>query len=157
MTLTLAELEAERDREQTWLANSTAWRAPLCDELLAIKSPIRNPKILGVKRNLELSILTIDRGTGVLVGTGYDLTNLRLGELMGAWGFAPVGADPARNFAGELPWFGSMKEVAQRLEDLDRRLALAQEQLTAASLTDAERVSRKRRPPNCATPTTACA
>ena len=53
-----SELALNRQVQQ-WLAHLTAWRQTLCNELLAIKSPIRDAHLLGVRRNLELSILTL--------------------------------------------------------------------------------------------------
>ena len=53
------------------------------------------------------------------------------------------GADPARNYDGELPWYGSVKEVQHRLRDLDRRRQAAEGQLADALLDDAEREKRE--------------
>jgi hypothetical protein len=36
----------------------------------------------GTQQNLKLSIMAIDRGIGVVAGTGYALETLRLGALM---------------------------------------------------------------------------
>src|SRR5688572_27230881 len=51
--------------EQAWLDHLTAWRKTVCDELLTLPPRIRDDHTLGVRRNLELSILTIDRGHAV--------------------------------------------------------------------------------------------
>src|SRR5258708_14084 len=42
-----------------WRDHLVEWRKTLCDELLAIKSPIRDSRTMGVQQNLKLSILTI--------------------------------------------------------------------------------------------------
>ena len=124
--------------EQEWLDNLTAWRKGLCDELLALPPRIRTDKELGAQQNLKLSITTIDRGPGVINGTGYDLTTLRLGQLMREAGYAPEGADPNRNFAGVMPWMGSLPEIEGRIARRQKELDDAQAQLDEA-LDDTER------------------
>ncbi len=131
------------DPEQEWLAYLATWRQTLCDELIAIKSPIRDAHVIGVRRNLELSILTIDRGVHILTGTGYDLTNLRLGQLMIEAGYEVIGADPDRNYSGTLPWLGSIKEVERRMQEVERRRVVAQAALDDALLADDERMQRE--------------
>ena len=90
-----------RDADERWFALLTAWRTTLCAELLALPSRIRDPHTLDAKRNLELSIRCIDFGLSVVDGTGYGLTNLRLGALM--------------REARMMPWLGSLPEVEKRL------------------------------------------
>ena len=127
------------EADEQWLAHLTAWRETLCDERMEIKSPIRNPVLKARETNLSLSIKTIDRGLRVLDNSGYDLTTIRLGELMIASGFAIVGADPATNYAGTLPWCGSMPEVEKRIATLAAKRQQAEAALDAAVLTDDER------------------
>jgi hypothetical protein len=40
-------------------------------------------------------------------------------------GYEPVGADPDRNFSGVIPWFGSLKEVERRMQELQKRRDVA--------------------------------
>ncbi len=141
----VAKLDALIDPLMDWLSQLAKWRQQLSDELvdLLARSPhIRNPKTLGVKFNLEFSIRTTDNGTSVLAGSGYELTNLRLGELMRADGFEPVGADAARSFAGVMPWLGGEREVSRELKELNKRRDPLAKQLAEANLTDAERAER---------------
>ena len=123
--------------EQEWLDHLIGWRKTLCDELLALPSPIRDSHTLGVQRNLTLSIKTIDVGVAVVNGTGYDLTTLRLGALMREAGYEPTGADPHRNYRGVMPWFGSMPEVERRIQQLTKQRDDAQAMLDEALLDDA--------------------
>ena len=129
--------------EQEWLDNlMTKWRPVLCDELLSIKSPIRDAYTLGVQTNLSLSIRVVDFGLGVLKDTGYDLTTLRLGQLMREAGFEPAGADPDRHYVGVMPWFGSLPEVERRIMNLQKERDEAQARLDEALLDDTERERR---------------
>lgn len=139
---TLAAL-GTADADAAWRDHLTAWRAVLCDELLAIKSPIRDPKTMGKSRSLSLSIRCIDFGLRVVEDTGYDLTTLRLGELMREAGYAVEGADPDRHYAGTMPWHGSLPEVEQRIEDLTKRRERAQAALDDALLDDDERAAQE--------------
>ena len=111
--------------EKKWIDDLTTWRQTLCDELLALPPRIRDKAEMGRQQNLTLSIRVIDFGLGVLNDPGYDLTTLRLGQLMRASGYEPRDADPTRNYSGVMPWFGSMKEIERRaaaqatLDDVD--------------------------------------
>lgn len=127
------------DPEQKWFDQLTAWRKTLCHELLALPPRIRDSHTLGVQRNLTLSIKTIDFGIDVVNGTGYDLTTLRLGELMRDAGFEPAGADRDRNYSGEMPWFGSLPDVERRIAALQKQRDDAQARLDEAMLDDAQR------------------
>jgi len=137
---TLAELSDDAD--VAWLDHLNTWRKVLCDELLTIKSPIRDKQEMGRNINLTLSIKCIDFGAGVLKDSGRELTNLRLGELMVASGFEVIGADPDRNFAGRLEWHGSLKETEQRMKETARRRAQAEQQLASALMDDDERAKQ---------------
>lgn len=94
-----------------------------------------------MQTNITLSIRTIDFGL-VIKDTGYDLTTLRLGQLMIAAGYEIVGADPDRNYSGELPWHGSIKEVEHRIKDRERRRQQAQAALDEALMDDDVRAKR---------------
>src|SRR5690242_5822208 len=43
---------ASDDDDTEWLAHEESWRKVLCDELLALPSRIRDPKLLGRRVNL---------------------------------------------------------------------------------------------------------
>ena len=132
-TATLAELRDDAD--QRWLFDLTNWRATLVAELPSL--PRSAPaELLGRWQNVALSIKVVDFGLGVVKDSGYDLTNMRLGELMVASGHEVVGADPDRNFRGVLPWRGSIKDVEARIKEVERRRAAAQQQLDDALLDD---------------------
>lgn len=138
----IAKLDAQLAPLQVWLAHLACWRAPLCDRLLALPPRIRDSKTLGRKRALELSILTIDRGTEVLEDTGWDLTNLPLTPLMVESGFEPVGADPSRSFSGTMPWLGGEREVSKQVQALTKRRDALQAKLAEATLSEPERAAR---------------
>lgn len=138
---TIAALAAS-DVDQQWLNQLNEWRPNLCERLLALPRIIRDPKMLGVQRNLTLSIRCIDFGRGVFEDTGWELENSELGQLMREAGYAPADADPQRHFGGTLPWRGSIKEIEQRLDKAERRRAAAQAQLDEALMDDADRAKR---------------
>jgi hypothetical protein len=130
------------DPHQAWLDHLTAWRKALTGEMLALPTTIRDPRSLGLERNLKLSIRVIELGPDVANGTGYDMTTLRLGALMIESGYEVVGADPDRHFAGTLPWFGSLPEVERRIADTKQQRADAEAVLADALLDDGERERR---------------
>jgi hypothetical protein len=130
------------EADERWRDQLTAWRQTLCDELLTIKSPIRDKVVMGRSINLSLSIKAIDFGPEKLEGSGYGLTNLKLGDLMRASGYEPVGEDLNHNYVGVMPWYGSLKEVEQRLAALGTQRAQAEANLEAALMTDEERAAR---------------
>src|SRR5688572_14538585 len=61
-TAALAAVDPEIAACTKWFEHLTAWRKQLCDELRALPSPIRTDREFGKQRNLQLSILAIDRG-----------------------------------------------------------------------------------------------
>lgn len=124
----------EPDRE--WLKLLKAWRKTLADELLALPERPATDMEVGQRRNLTLSIATIDRGPSVLSNTGYDLTTLRLGRLMRDAGYEPSGADPRRFYSGVMPWFGTIEDVEERMAAHNARRAMAQAQLDQALSAD---------------------
>jgi hypothetical protein len=119
---TIAELTAQAEADANWLANLGAWRAVLCDELLAIPMYTREKTIAGKRLSLNMSIDAVDRG----ITDTYRLVVLRLGQLMQASGYQPLGADPAQNNHGRMPWFGCVKDVEQRIKVTAERLLKAQ-------------------------------
>jgi hypothetical protein len=137
---TLAAL-GSAEADERWRDQLTEWREVLCTERIEIKSPIRDPKLLGLEQNLKLSIGSIDRGPEKmrLADGGRDLTTLRLGELMIAAGYEVTGADRDHNFVGKLPWFGSLTDVEKRISALATQRERAQAALDAVLLSDEER------------------
>jgi hypothetical protein len=138
---TIAELTAQAEADANWLANLGAWRAVLCDELLAIPMYTREKTIAGKRLSLNMSIDAVDRG----ITDTYRLVVLRLGQLMQASGYQPLGADPAQNNHGRMPWFGCVKEVEQRIKVTEERLLKAQAQLDDLLLDDDLRAEREAR------------
>jgi hypothetical protein len=138
---TLAELSDDAD--VAWLDHLNAWRKALCDELLTIKSPIRDPKVMGRSQNLTVSIRCIDFGAGQFRDSQWALETSRLGELMVASGYAVTGADASRAYVGTLPWRGSIKEVEERLRETAKRREQAQQQLDSALMDDDVRAAQE--------------
>jgi hypothetical protein len=135
-------MQQPRDRTDA-LGGLTSAPQTLAAERMTIKSPIRDPHILGVERNLSLSIRCIDRGRAVFNDTGWELENSKLGELMRAAGYQQVGADPGRHYVGQLPWYGSLPEVERRIADLAKKRQAAQAALDEALMADDERAKRE--------------
>ena len=92
--------------------------------------------------NLGLSIQVIDSGLRVIAETTYGLTSLRLGALMREAGYVALGVDPARHYAGVMPWHGSLPEVEKRLSDFAKRRATVEATLEDALLDDDVRAQR---------------
>jgi hypothetical protein len=139
-TATLAELH---EPDVTWEERLHAWREVLCDELLAMPPRIRDAHLLGLQRNLTLSIRCIDFVPSLLKDTLYDVSTLRLGELMREAGYEAQGADPDRNYAGTMPWAGSLRDIEHRTKDVTKRREAAQSALDDALLDDDERAKRE--------------
>jgi hypothetical protein len=132
------------DRDPAWRDQLEAWRKICADELLALPPRVRDPRVLGTRINLTVSIRCIDHGPDhALDGQPYSLPTTRLGELMIVSGYQVVGADPDRNFGGTLPWHGSLKEVEHRIKDRERRQAAARAALDDALLDDDVRAVRE--------------
>lgn len=123
--------------DATWLAHLTTWRTTLCDELMTIKSPIRDREVKQRADSLTFSIKLIDFGLGInrLPEPIIDLRHLRLGELMELAGYATFG-EALRTPRG---WRGSLPEVGQRIKALTAQRAAAEAALDALLLTDEER------------------
>jgi hypothetical protein len=128
--------------DHEWKAFLLQAREKLADELSAIKTPLRSSLAIGRVQNLRLSLDCVDDGTQAFINSGYELENSRLGALMVAAGFEVVGADPLRNYGGTLPWFGSLREVEQRLAAAQRAEAKAQAAAAEAALTPEQRAQR---------------
>ena len=122
----------------TQLAEVTEWRSVLCDRLLAEPPRPRTDVARGRVQALTLSIQAIDRGLGVMSGSGWEQETLPLGELMRAAGYEE-GPKVANQVRGQLPWPGSIPELERRLRDLQQQRDDAQRRLDDALLDDAER------------------
>lgn len=120
-------LPGSAEADELWLGHLEAWRKTLCDELMTIKSPIRDPVTMARSRNLTLSIKIIDRGPSVIKDFNCDLISLRLGQLMIESGYTVIGANLTCNYIGELPWHGTIKETEKRLADLAKRCVISKE------------------------------
>ena len=134
-TATLAAI-ADDAADVAWLADLNTWRKTLCTELLDIKSPIRDKVLLGRSRNLTMSIRTIDFTGDQFKDSGWTLESSRLGELMIASGFTLHDADPSTNYAGRLPFHGSIKDVEKRMHARATQRTRAQQALADALLDD---------------------
>lgn len=126
------------DRDEKWLSELTQWRKILCDEILSLPQRLSSDQDIGTLQNLKLSIVVIDRGLGILFNTGYDLTTLRLGQLMREAGYEAIGAEPRRHYSGVMPWFGSLPEVTDRIAAIEQQREEAQRRLDAALSPDDE-------------------
>jgi hypothetical protein len=134
---TLAELGSSA-ADQQWVSFLTRARQTLCDEILALPPRPRTDYARGMLQNLTLSITAIDRGSGVIRGTGYALETLRLGALIKEAGYVAAPAIDGQIF-GKLPWLGSMHETERRIASHEKRRADAQAQLDEALLDDVAR------------------
>jgi hypothetical protein len=124
------------DADTTWLAHLNEWRPKLCDELLAIKSPIRDRDVKAQYDRLTFAIRLIDFGFGIAKTLPIvDLSSTRIGELMRAAGYETQG----EALRGPRGWRGSIKEVERRVKALTQERAAAQALLDVALLTDDER------------------
>ena len=132
------------EADEQWRDFLTTARQTLCAERMTIKSPIRDKHLLGVERNLHLSIGCIDKGRQVFSDTGWALENSKLGELLRAAGSEVVGANASRNYDGQLPWHGSLPEVEQRVAKFAQRRHAAEAALNEALLDDDERAKAGR-------------
>jgi hypothetical protein len=104
---------AVKSEQRTTLEH--VYRKRLAAELLALPPRIRDAHTLGEQRNLVLSIRVVDIGLAQLSDTGYDLSTIRLGQLL--------------REAGD-EWHGSLYELDRDLktlratrDDADVRLA----------------------------------
>lgn len=140
----LATLAATPEPDMTWLNHLIEWRATLFEELRCSPSEPRKPRQLGLRNNLTLSMRCIDYGPDdALQLQCYDLSTLRLGQLMLEAGYTPIGAKPEQHYAGMLPWHGSLREVEKQHKDIAKRRADAQQRLDDALMDDDERAKRE--------------
>jgi hypothetical protein len=133
---TLADVVPRLATETQCQSHLVAWRQALSDELAALAPSTKHD--LGVQQNLSLSIQAIDRGEGVVKGTGYGLETLRLGTLMREAGYKPAPTIEGHAF-GRLPWAGSLPEVTDRIAALTKQRNEAQAQLDEALLDEPAR------------------
>lgn len=139
---TLAELQPP---DPAWIAFLESARAQLAAELLAPLPDAATARDRGRRANLSLSIRCCDFGPDVLTGTLYSLDTTALGQLMMAHGYQLMGADPAVNFGGVLPWHGGLVELEKRAKAIAARRQQAQASLDLALMDDAERAAKEAR------------
>jgi hypothetical protein len=125
-----------------WLAHLTSWRTTLCDELLTIKSPIRDKDTKARADSLTFSLRLIDFGWAVnrLPAPVIDLSSTRVGELMAAAGYDVVGLELLR---GPNGFRGSLPDTEQRVKTLTARRAAAEAALASVLRTDEERAQQE--------------
>jgi hypothetical protein len=131
----LASLPTDADIK--WRDHLVTWRATLCDELLTIKSPIRDKDTKERADRLTFSIKLIDFGLAISSLGIVTLAPTRIGELMAAAGYEVQG--PA--LRGPHGWRGSIKEVEHRITGTTKQRAEAQAALDVALMDDAERAT----------------
>ena len=147
----LPQLEAQISDGIAWRDKLVEWHTKLAAELESpsIVKP-RTPQQTGLRMNLLLSLHYLEKqfspGDGGhmvrrLEDTGYSLETLRLGALMRESGFTEAPPRHGESF-GQLPWFGSLPVVEQRLKQLTERRELAKRRIEEALLSDADREQR---------------
>lgn len=132
---TLASLPT-LDADIRWLAHLSTWRQKLCDDLLLIKSPIRDRDLKEQADRLSWSIRLIDFGFGI--AKSLPIVTLEfspIGVLMQAADYEIQG----EALRGPRGWRGSLVEVDARLNSLAAQRAKAQAALSAVLMDDAER------------------
>lgn len=127
------------DADTKWRDHLTAWRTTLCDELMTIKSPIRDKSIKERADRLVFCTKLIDDGLGVATLPIVTLASSPLGPLMTAAGYATSNPD----LRGPNGWRGSLKEVEQRIKDTTKRRAEAQAGLDVLLRTDEEQAQQE--------------
>jgi len=123
---TLAEYQPKIAADESYLATLDQMRERLQAERLRWLTP-KTDLARGHLENVQRSLTAVDIGTAGLDGTGWCLDTLRLGKLLGEAGVA---------------WRGGRDDAVRRLRDARTRVDDAQQQLTEALLTDAEREKR---------------
>lgn len=122
-----------------WMEFIVAARKTLCDELLQIKSPIRDRETKLRADGLEWGLRYIDRGlTASTIGPVVTLEPTRLGELMAAAGYAVSGYA----LHGPNGFRCSLPEVEKRIAHLAKRRAAAEAALDEVLMSDEERAAR---------------
>jgi hypothetical protein len=105
----------------TWLAHLHSWRQTLSDELLTIKSPIRDKDTKERSDRLAWSIRFVDFGWRIAPPTMpiVDVSHTPIGALMSQAGHA-TGGEALR---GPRGWQGSIREIEQRTKELTKQRA----------------------------------
>jgi hypothetical protein len=114
-------------------------RTTCCDELLAMPRRLYSDIDIGRRRNLELSIRSID--FGLSLADGFSLETLRVGQLLKAAGF-PESTKIENQISGQIQWPGSLPEIEKRLRALQAQWDDAQHRLNDALLSDAARAAQ---------------
>jgi hypothetical protein len=134
-TSTLAEVGPQIATLTKWRDHLAAWRATLCDRLVAL-APAHTAPEFGQRQTLELSITRIDQGLDLGPSGNCAYGHLPLDDLMRDAGYVP--RDLVARAQGEA-WLGCMPDVERRIAELQKRHDDAQARLTEALLSDAER------------------
>ena len=127
----------------TWMNHLTTWRKILCDELLTIKSPIRDRDIKLRSDALIWSIKFVDSGFGIAPPNLpiVDVSHMPIGVLLAKAGFSTMG-DGLRE--GPTAWQGSIRELERAQKELDKQRAALKKQLDRV-LVSAEEHAREER------------
>ncbi len=123
--------------DEKWLAFLNSARETLCDELLMIKSPIRDRAIKERADALTWSIRLIDFGFGAAALPIVTLAPTPLGQLMQAAGYETQG----EGLRGPRGWRGGLPEVEARVKALTKQRAAAEAALDPLLLDEAERAT----------------
>jgi hypothetical protein len=127
------------DADTKWLAHLNTWRTTLCDELMTIKSPIRDRDTKERAERLTWSIKLIDFGLGISSLGIVTLAASAIGPLMAAAGYAIANPE----LRGPNGWRGHIKDTEQRIKELTKRRAEAQAGLDVLLRTDEERATQE--------------
>ena len=109
-----AAAPSDTGADPTWLQHLTAWRQTLCEELLTIKSPIRDPEVKLRSDRLVWSIRLIDHGLSIAPKNLpiVDLSPTPIGVFMRAAGYEVQG----EGLRGPRGFRGSIREVERRVK-----------------------------------------
>lgn len=137
---TLVEADARLVADRAWLAFLTQARVTLCDELLSIKSPIRDRATKDRATALDFSIRLIDVGTGIsTLGPIVTLGPTPIGQLMAAAAYVTDGQD----LYGPRGWQGSLKETERRIAESVKRQTAAKAALDRILRADDQQAHRE--------------
>jgi hypothetical protein len=125
----LASIEPKTASEIVWRDQLTSWRNTLREELAAFPPEIRDDSIRRKRQNVTLSLACVEQGP--IAEQGWVLETLRLGDLMREAGYTE-GVKIENQMYGQLPWFGALPIVEDRIQALEKRRDTAQAQLNAA-------------------------
>ena len=138
----VASLASELEDAERWQTTLVSIRAQVAEELIAGSGYPRTRAEIEHQQNLQLSIVSIDKGLRGLEGaTAYSLAGTRLAELLTDAGYAPSSAEHLKMFGG-FPWRGSLRDVEKEIIALNKQLDAARREVEEANLTPAEVAQR---------------